>query len=865
LHDKLNNIISSILYKKYLDKNQDEFLQAKELYTLFAGIAFFLMSIILTIKNNFMMTYLIGSLAITIILIIVIKLGYVKITLPIATSSMFLIFTFLVFTKVDASKFDVYQLLSIYLFILFVSILYMRTKVYANTITVLGTILIICHYWYLQYFAVIPIVPDIDDYFVGTGILILSYLIVNYSLNKHSKLIKELNKQLSLNNENIQNLVDLNSKLQASENRFKLISANLPSVLIYQVEVYPDGKRRFSYVSDNIKNITGLSKIDVLSDPKTFYKIIDPNEIEQLAYAEQEAINNIEQFTYETHITLPSGEKKWFKLASIPHLNADKSITFFGVQIDITELKNIQQKYYESQKYFETALKNSQSGIIIADKKTNEIKFANSAAFFLKDENCLLNYSNISNYSKNIKSYRLDGSDYPLTELPLHQALTSGKDVLEEELIVEDSKGNKHWVVANASPIFDENNEIIGSIVVSSDISKIKSIENERNELQSYLLNIINSMQASIISINSKREISHWNNKTLDILESNTTEIKGKRLSEVFTFFQDKKEIIDQVIDNNNTYYYQFKILNIRQKIIFLDLKIYPFFEKQHTGAIVVIEDVTARVLMEEKLIHSDKMTSVGSLAAGMAHEINNPIAGMMQNAVVMYNRLNKPNKKNLQVATDIGIDFQHIKSYMEQREINKFINLIITSGKRASKIINDMLSFARKSESQFEKIDIKELMDISIDLAKNEYDLKKKYDFRKITINRFYQEKMLPVLCDKNKIEQVFLNIIKNGAYAMAEVEERDSIFTINIFQDNSFSTIEIIDNGKGMPATVKNRIFEPFFTTKEVGKGTGLGLSITYFIITENHNGQLLVESVENGGTKFIIKLPIEASGEN
>jgi len=288
LHDKLNNIISSILYKKYLDKNQDEFLQAKELYTLFAGIAFFLMSIILTIKNNFMMTYLIGSLAITIILIIVIKLGYVKITLPIATSSMFLIFTFLVFTKVDASKFDVYQLLSIYLFILFVSILYMRTKVYANTITVLGTILIICHYWYLQYFAVIPIVPDIDDYFVGTGILILSYLIVNYSLNKHSKLIKELNKQLSLNNENIQNLVDLNSKLQASENRFKLISANLPSVLIYQVEVYPDGKRRFSYVSDNIKNITGLSKIDVLSDPKTFYKIIDPNEIEQLARSYQQ-------------------------------------------------------------------------------------------------------------------------------------------------------------------------------------------------------------------------------------------------------------------------------------------------------------------------------------------------------------------------------------------------------------------------------------------------------------------------------------------------------------------------------------------------------------------------------------------------
>lgn len=148
--------------------------------------------------------------------------------------------------------------------------------------------------------------------------------------------------------------------------------------------------------------------------------------------------------------------------------------------------------------------------------------------------------------------------------------------------------------------------------------------------------------------------------------------------------------------------------------------------------------------------------------------------------------------------------------------------------------------------------------------LAENDYDLKKKYDFRQIEIVREYETPSPLTPCEHTKIQQVFFNLLKNGAEAMhakpqtaGEVNPR---FTLRVRGESDMLRIEIEDNGADMSDAVRKRVFEPFFTTKEVGVGTGLGLSVSYFIVTENHGGAMAVESSPGKGSTFIIHLPLE-----
>ena len=146
--------------------------------------------------------------------------------------------------------------------------------------------------------------------------------------------------------------------------------------------------------------------------------------------------------------------------------------------------------------------------------------------------------------------------------------------------------------------------------------------------------------------------------------------------------------------------------------------------------------------------------------------------------------------------------------------------------------------------------------------MASNNYDLVKKYDFREIVIDRQYESGLPNVNCEETKIQQVILNLLKNGAQAMAGYNNKKKRpkFIIRFLQDRDVIRIEIEDNGPGMNEVTRKRVFEPFFSTKDVGVGTGLGLSISYFIITENHGGSMAVESGPGKGTKFIIRIPIE-----
>ena len=277
-----------------------------------------------------------------------------------------------------------------------------------------------------------------------------------------------------------------------------------------------------------------------------------------------------------------------------------------------------------------------------------------------------------------------------------------------------------------------------------------------------------------------------------------------------------------------------------------------------------VTRDISDLKQAQEMMIQSDKMMSIGGLSAGMAHEINNPLAGMMQNAELMIRRLTDAHlPANRLVAEETGLDMDALKIYMGKRGVLDMADAIKASGIRIAGIVKNMLGFSRKSDArQVSSYSIETLLDKTLELARTDFDLQKHYDFKRIEIKKEYEEGVPLFPCEAGKIQQVFLNLFNNGAQAMQAAGVLHPLFILRTGFDPQRNMVfaEIEDNGPGMDEKTQKRIFEPFFTTKPEGVGTGLGLSVSYFIITKDHGGEISVESRPSLGTKFIVRLPLK-----
>ena len=275
---------------------------------------------------------------------------------------------------------------------------------------------------------------------------------------------------------------------------------------------------------------------------------------------------------------------------------------------------------------------------------------------------------------------------------------------------------------------------------------------------------------------------------------------------------------------------------------------------------LAVSRDLTETKRMQEIMIQSEKMISVGGIAAGIAHEINNPLGIIVQSAQNLVLRTRPDFRRNIEVAEGIGLDIALLEKYMRERKILTFVSDMQAAAVRAADIIRHMLDFSRRSESRRTACSVETLVERAVELARSDYDLKKSYDFRRIEIVREFAEGLRQIQCTETEIEQVFLNILRNAAQAMASVEPAPECPRIVIRAANVENgvRIEMEDNGPGMPPALLRRIFEPFYTTKPPGVGTGLGLSVSYFIVTRGHGGRMWVESEPGAGAKFIVELP-------
>ncbi len=391
----------------------------------------------------------------------------------------------------------------------------------------------------------------------------------------------------------------------------------------------------------------------------------------------------------------------------------------------------------------------------------------------------------------------------------------------------------------------------------------LESRNEETARTRLYLQNIIDSMPSLLVGVDPEGVVTHWNLAAERYTGVSREGALGRPVWEVFPGMETFHEKISAAMRDRAPLKEERVAGRAEGDTVYHDYMIYPLVANGVEGAVIRVDDVSARVRMEEMMVHTAKMISVGGLAAGMAHEINNPLGGIMMGATNVMRRVSPEVPRNHEVADELGIPLEKVQAYMEKREILKLLGGIVAMGERAARIVRDMLSFSRRSESRKVPSRMPELIDRTVELASHDYDLRKRYDFRHIEIVREYEPGLPPVPCVPTEIEQVLLNLLKNAAQAMAEKsygEERPRI-TLRALRDDETVLVAVEDNGPGMEEGVYRHIFEPFYTTKTVGMGTGLGLSVSYFIITSNHGGTIRAESEPGRGSRFLLRLPLGA----
>lgn len=353
--------------------------------------------------------------------------------------------------------------------------------------------------------------------------------------------------------------------------------------------------------------------------------------------------------------------------------------------------------------------------------------------------------------------------------------------------------------------------------------ANIRALELER--LKDYSENIIESLTVGVAVLDQKGSIIGWNRvmedafriKKKDALEKTLIDVLGKQ--NFFSLFppdtQKEFRLLSEIsieMPSGET-----KIFDIA-KTPLLDNRMNPY------GTIIVFEDTTEKTTLQQQLVTSEKLASVGLLSAGVAHEINTPLTGISSYVQMLQKKL---------------INSSH----------SQILDKIEAQTDRVAKIVKNLLNFSRNpSDSLFYQVNLKENLQEIVSLI----DYKLKNMNIKLELNI---EPVKPILAQGERLQQVFINIILNAIDAMPH----GGTLEISFYQENNRAVVKIKDTGIGIKAQHLPHIFDPFFTTKGIGKGTGLGLSISYAIIKE-HEGQIAVESKDGKGSIFTIQVPTD-----
>lgn len=399
---------------------------------------------------------------------------------------------------------------------------------------------------------------------------------------------------------------------------------------------------------------------------------------------------------------------------------------------------------------------------------------------------------------------------------------------------------------------------------LEEEVKERKSVERKLLHTQASLAFHLQNTPVGAIVWNPDGTVVEWNPAAESIFGYDKAEVLGKSCFDLIILNADEiklKAIFQSLVEHRSGYANTNENITKGGRIIVCEWHNTPLVNEQGEvyGIASLVTDISERIRLKELMIQSEKMLSLGNMVAGIAHELNNPLAAILQNVQLLENRLLKDIPANAVIAAELQTSLPVIRRYAEQRNLDEFITAISESGQRAARIITSMLSFSRKEQGDRQLCEMPVLVDQVLELLSSSYSFEKNFDFRQIKIERDFSADLPAVPCDPSQLQQVLINLLNNAAQAMSEAKVAAPQIDIVLRADATALQLQISDNGPGMDEKIRTRIFEPFFTTKPVGKGTGLGLSLSYHIITENHQGTLQVAAVPGSGTSFSVSLPL------
>lgn len=277
----------------------------------------------------------------------------------------------------------------------------------------------------------------------------------------------------------------------------------------------------------------------------------------------------------------------------------------------------------------------------------------------------------------------------------------------------------------------------------------------------------------------------------------------------------------------------------------------------RNAGIVGSVLDITERRQLGRMMLETEKMLLAGRLAAGMAHELNNPIGSILQNIQNMQRRLSEELPANQKAASDIGLDMQQMQTYLEQRGINEMLEYISRAGTQAADIVNNMLAFCGRGADQHQAVPLQEVTDVALEQVCSEYGPEK---LQGLNIIREYDQDMPAADMDRLEMERAVVNLIRNAVQAVQErICNNNARIILRTVKSGKLAIIEVEDNGPGIRPEIRGKVFEPFFSTRDVGEGRGMGLAVAYALVVQNHNGQISLGDASDGGAKVCIKLPL------
>jgi two-component system, NtrC family, sensor kinase len=349
----------------------------------------------------------------------------------------------------------------------------------------------------------------------------------------------------------------------------------------------------------------------------------------------------------------------------------------------------------------------------------------------------------------------------------------------------------------------------------------------ELRGLKEYNENILESLDSGIVVLDLDSRVVRWNRAMESLFGEAREEVLGQSLDAVFPapFLEALRGALVLGHDEEIAHIYKLHLPSADGRSLIVNVSVAPFQAApgERHGTILILDDVTSRLRLEEQLQHAEKMASVGLLAAGVAHEVNTPLAGISSYTQLLRGQIDDKDPR------------QQVLAKIEKQSF------------RAAKIINSLLNFSRSSGTEFDRVDLNKVLSDVLSLVEHQLE------GSRIRVRRELASALPPIRGNENRLQQVFFNLILNARDAMPS----GGWLTLRTYADADTVVTEVADTGHGIRREDIRRIYDPFFTTKGIGRGTGLGLSVSYGIVQE-HGGAIFVDSSPGQGTTFQVALP-------